>query len=225
VTDTIVAVNRSTVLTDADIKACLPAFQGSMDNFNSVWSIQGKIEFVGANDQPPPDAWQLLILDHTDTPGAGGYHYDTRGRVGGKIFAGDAIAFKAPWTIDFTHEMLEMLGDPMTDTIVPLPHSRYEWFQEVCDPCEADQFAYQINGVWVTDFVTPAYCFKDTGAFDFQGHLKSGAPTLLAGGYITLYDPWTMEYHQRFAAQADGMLSRRAMSSHRMRHALLEAQL
>lgn len=218
--DIIVAVNRSLSVPDADVKAALPAFQQCADDFKSVWGIAGTIEFVGLHDTPPVGAWQLMILDHTDTPGAGGYHYDEQGRIGGKVFAADAIASEAPWTIDFTHEMLEMLGDPMTNTLVRLPKSRYEWFQEVCDPCEADQFGYLVNGVWVTDFVTPAYAGLDKGPMDFKGHMEQGAPALLPGGYITLYDPLIGMYIQHFAKQADGKLSRRALQSHRPMHCL-----
>lgn len=219
--NTIVAVNRSTVLSDAQVEMCLPAFQQSMDDFAGAWGIQGKIEFAGTGDTPPDGSWQLLILDHTDTPGAGGYHYDVHGRVGGKVFAGDAVAASAPWTIDFSHEMLEMLGDPMADAINrhQLPGG-LEWFQEVCDPVEADQYAYMAYDQWVTDFVTPAYGDGGGGPYDFKSYLTNWAPALLPGGYITLYDPMTRQYYQRFAKQADGKLSRRALNSRRSMHIL-----
>jgi hypothetical protein len=191
-----------------------------MDDFNSAWAIQGTIGFAGTQDNPPDGSWQLLILDHTDTPGAGGYHYDMNGRVGGKVFAADSIDAKAPWTIDFTHEMLEMLGDPMTDDLVTLPNNPLQWFREVCDPCEADENGYLVGDVWVTDFVTPSYGYTagTLGPFSFKDNLKSGAPTLLPGGYITLYDPQTQQYLQHFAKQADGKLSRRALHAKRPAH-------
>jgi len=216
--NTIIAVNRSSVLTDDQIKVCLPAFQQSMDDFASIWGIQGTIGFAGSGDEPADGSWQLMILDHTDTPGAGGYHYDQDGQVGGKVFAADAIDAEAPWTIDFTHEMLEMLGDPLTGTLVTVPGQSLQWFREVCDPCEADQYGYLIGEVWVTDFVTPAYGDGAGPLFDFKNNLTAGAPTLLPGGYVTMYDPATGEYHQKFAKQADGKLSRRALHSRRMLH-------
>jgi hypothetical protein len=214
--DTIVVANRSTVLSDADIQAVIPAFQQSADDFESVWRLGAtRVEFAGLNDQFPDGSWILEILDHTDTPNAGGYHFDANGRVGGKSFAGDDIAAQSPWTITATHELLEMIGDPFTDALVPLPHSRFEWFREVCDPVEGDGYAYLVGDVWVSDFVTLAYAYRGDGPYDFKGHLHAGCPALLPGGYITLYDPIRRRYIQHFAERADGTMSRRGRASHR----------
>jgi hypothetical protein len=215
--DTIVVVNRSTVLTDDAIREVIPAFQQSANDVKSVWGWGATIEFVGLNDQPPDGAWQLEILDHTDTPGAGGYHLDQNGQVSGKVFAGDAIDARAPWTIDATHEQNEMICNPFTNdtALVKLPHMRLQWFRECGDPVEGDGYGYLVNGVWVTDFVTPAYAYLDTGPYDFKGHLHDGCPALLPGGYITLYDPILRRYIQHFAQQADMTMSRRARAAHR----------
>jgi hypothetical protein len=54
-----------------------------------------------------------------------------------------------PWSVDLSHEVLEMLSNPpglKTYANQPL---------EVCDAVES--VWYRLRGVWVTDFVTPAW--------------------------------------------------------------------
>lgn len=61
-------------------------------------------------------------------------------------------------------------------------------FVHNCDAPEQDNFGYQINGVQVSDFVTPSW-FEPSGVapYDFQKHIT--APfQILSGGYISLLD-------------------------------------
>jgi hypothetical protein len=60
----------------------------------------------------PKGSWPLYLMDHSDEPGALGYHMDEHGRVEGKVFAADDQKYGVSWTIDLTHELLEMLGGP-----------------------------------------------------------------------------------------------------------------
>ena len=66
-----------------------------------------------------------------------------------------------------------------------------EFLVEACDPCEAPEFAYVINGVLVSDFITPQfYDPKQTmGArYSFTGAITKPRE-VLAGGYISWWDP------------------------------------
>lgn len=121
----IAIVNRSTVLTDADIEKVIAAFQTQVTrDWLQHWPGRGAtLHFVGKDEPVQAGMWPLYILDHTDVPGAGGYHDDDGGRVEGKVFAADAMQYGEAWTIDATHELLEMLGDPKTDTRLPIPRS------------------------------------------------------------------------------------------------------
>ncbi len=58
------------------------------------------------------------------------------------------------------------------------------WAYEVCDPVEDDQYGYDIGGVLVSDFVTPAWFgFQNSsGPLDFQHHATK-AFQVLTGGY------------------------------------------
>jgi len=221
----IVLVNRCTVLTDAAIKACIPAFQAQVrEDFAPHWQFTATLHFAGLKDAVPSGMWPLYIFDHTDVPGAGGYHDDDTGTPEGKVFAADAMQYGDQWTIDLTHELLEMLADADADTILPLPapYSEYHCLQEVCDAVEADRNGYAKHRwptVRLTDFCYPAYFTGGPGPYEAMRRLRGPAPALLSGGYLGIELPdgqWTQIVKRR----ADGMLSRRAQHSHRIRRRL-----
>ena len=65
------------------------------------------------------------------------------------------------WSRDFSHEMLEMLEDPTLD--VRYMHEGSTWQREIADPVEG--LGYRLDGVYVSDFVTPNwYAGASTGA-------------------------------------------------------------
>ena len=152
----IVIVNKCTVLTDADIQAVIPAVQAQVTgDFAPIWGASATLQFLGKGKHVPANIWPLYVMDHTNTPGALGYHQDSHGRVSGRVFAADDQEYGVSWTVDLTHELLEMLGDPTTNTLIKLPDGK-ECLQEVCDAVEDDAVAYEKGGVLVSDFVLPS---------------------------------------------------------------------
>src|SRR5260370_14436911 len=77
-----------------------------------------------------------------------------------------------------------MLVDPEINLCAQVGERIYAY--EVCDPCEADANGYQIDGVLVSDFVTPTW-FQPTpqpgGPFDFQEKIPKPLG-LLPGGQL-----------------------------------------
>jgi hypothetical protein len=135
----------------------------------------------------------LFILDNSDEQDALGYHDLTPGgKPIGKSFAKTDIDNGANWTITLSHELLEMLADPWANLTIFNQTSRTAGrllAMEVCDACEADKYGYQINGIWVSDFVYPAW-FGIPGSIsklDHMDHLKHPGE-LLDGGYIGIFD-------------------------------------
>lgn len=64
------------------------------------------------------------------------------------------------WSLIASHELLEILCDPWGYRVAPgrslVPEQgEVEYLVEVCDPCQHS--AYSINGVVVSDFVTPGF--------------------------------------------------------------------
>jgi hypothetical protein len=192
----VAVINASTVLKDADVQAAVPALQKQVhDDFAPAWGVDADLIFVPAQGKPPADAWWLGILDDSDQAGALGYHDLTnQGLPLGKVFAKTDIRYGSKWTVTASHELLEMLGDPDVNLAAAIdqPNGGMRLYAyEVCDACEADQFAYTIDGVVVSDFVFPAWfeSFRKPNSTPFDRQEQIKAPfELLTGGYIGIYD-------------------------------------
>jgi hypothetical protein len=109
---------------------------------------------------------------------------------GGKATTGD-------WSVSsvLSHEVLEMFIDPNCNLWANDGHGKAYSF-EVCDPVEAP--TYVVNGVSVSNFVTPAWfdplSDPKTAQYDKLGKLK--APfSILKGGYV-VYEAAGAEHQQ-----------------------------
>jgi hypothetical protein len=191
----IAIVNESTVLTDDQVRAVLPALQKQVSgDFAPGWGIDAVITFVPQGQQPSSDAWWLAVLDNSDQAGTLGYHdLSNNGLPLGKIFAKGDIDKGSKWSVTVSHELLELLVDPAINlTVIDQPDTGAGKLYpcEICDPCEADKYGYDIDGVTVSDFVLPSWFqpFRKLGAqFDFQNHIQKPFQ-VLPGGFIGVYD-------------------------------------
>jgi hypothetical protein len=138
--------------------------------------------------------WQISVTDNPDQAGALGYHELTsRGTPLGKVFAALDIQSGGSWTVTLSHELLEMLADPWINWCAQGSDGKV-YALEVCDAVEADELGYRIDGVLVSDFITPSW-FEPTRAdrVDFKRRI-SRPLELASGGYISVLDPgglWT----------------------------------
>jgi hypothetical protein len=84
-----------------------------------------------------------------------------------------------------SHELLEMLADPWINWCAQGSDGKI-YALEVCDAVEADRLGYEIDGVLVSDFVTPSW-FEPTPAdrIDFKQRIGKSLE-LAAGGYISV---------------------------------------
>lgn len=197
---TVAIINKSTVLTDANVQAAVPAFQIQVSrDFAPIWATDAQLIFVGKGQQPPPDAWQLIVLDDSDQAGALGYHETKLGVPIGFVFARTDIQNNLNWTVTASHELLELLADPYVFSTVFVPGSGRRsppllLALEVADAPESDQYGYKINvtvngtsyDVMVSDFVTPAWFgapLPSGGKYSFMGHCTQPYQ-ILPGGYI-----------------------------------------
>jgi hypothetical protein len=133
-------------------------------------------------------------------PGEGGFHLTKHNQPYSKVIA---TKDSDEWIVDASHETLEMLVDPsgnrlQTSTAIEITGGKivdgigtFEYLVEVCDPCEADSCTYQINGISVSDFITPHFYDLHAASdarFSFNGSLKTPRH-ILPGGYISWIDP------------------------------------
>jgi hypothetical protein len=169
-------------------------------DFAPIWGVHAVVQALDRAENVPAHAWPMTILDQSDV--GLGVHLDKNGKPFAEIQKGD------DWSITASHEMLEMLVDPLghklrSDPDIDPASDRHQvqYLVEVGDPCEI--FAYSINGINVSDFITPE--FYDTNAapgalFDFLGRLAK-ALDVPEGCYISWIDPEDGRWHQK---QTDG---------------------
>jgi hypothetical protein len=192
--ETVISVlNASTAMTDGEVQALVPVMQKQVDeDFDPAWNIDASLEFVAKDQTPQPGSWWLSIFDDSDQAGALGYHDVTdEGLPLGKVFAGTDHALGLEVSVTFSHELLEILADPEINRCVFLQRDDGSGIivaYESCDAVEADELGYEIDGVLVSDFVTPRWFMPGfPGPYDFKERC-SGPLELRPGGYISVYE-------------------------------------
>src|SRR5919201_3584017 len=171
--------------------------QASRD-FGPIWAVNATVDAFPRLEDVPVGYWPMVVETDIDTPGAAGVHEDKDGQP----FA--LIAMSDSWSLTASHEMLEMLADPFGKRIIAgrspkRGQGRVEFLVEVCDPCEADEFAYTVNDVLVSDFYTPHFfdpVHSEGVRYSFTGAITRPR-TILRGGYISWHDPVSDHWWQQ----------------------------
>jgi hypothetical protein len=172
-------------------------------DFGPLWDIQATVDAFDALESVPVDYWPVILADDIKQPGAAGYHTDENGQPFALVQIDDT------WSLTCSHETLEMLADPFGNRTVagdpppqaPQPVSdlqRVVYLVETCDPPEDAKYGYHVNGVLVSDFITPHF-YDSSGAtgvqFSFRGHIKS-PHEVLEGGYVSFGNPVDNHWYQ-----------------------------
>jgi hypothetical protein len=170
------------------------------------WNVNATVSYRPDAHSIPQGMWPIQLVKSLP-PDEGGFHMTQHNQPYAKVIVTPG---SDEWTIDASHETLEMLVDPygnrlQTSTAMEVDKGRIqeaegklEYLVEACDPCEANNYAYQIDGIMVSDFITPY--FYDLGPtpnarYSFTGAIKSPRQ-ILPGGYISWVDPQSDEMKQ-----------------------------
>jgi len=207
----IAVINESTAISDADVQKMLPAFGQQWNNdLEPVWGVEAAtFTFVPSGQAPAAGTWWVVFLDDSDQAKALAYHDLTNeGLPISKVFVKTILADNASVSVGATHEICEMAVDPWLNSAYQDPQGTF-WAGEVCDPVEDDQYGYQIDGILVTDFVTPNWFAHQhaQGNIDLKGH-ASAAFEVLTGGYAQKFDP------QQGWQQVTGAKAKRSKRAH-----------
>jgi hypothetical protein len=164
----IAVVNFSSV-PDADAQAAIRAVNRQvLEDFQPIWGAAyvSKLHAVTplVNGQPVQDMKVpaeavIYLVDQPSIPGALGYHDMNNAEVP----VGFVFTDLGDWTVTLSHEVLELIVDPTVNILVPGPDPRQPtnpnaWLlhtYEVCDAVERTE--YHIDGITVSNFVTPNY--------------------------------------------------------------------
>jgi hypothetical protein len=177
-----------------------------MRDLPQYWNVQATVRYLSNPKAIPVGVWPILLVAKLP-PGEGGVHLTRKNQPYSLVIGTPG---SNDWTIDASHETLEMLVDPAGNR---LQSSRaikisgkdtadtpgeFEYLVEVCDPCEANQYAYSINGIAVSDFITPHFydpVVSSSTRYSFGGNITRPRQ-ILPGGYISFTDPQSNDLEQ-----------------------------
>jgi hypothetical protein len=203
----IAIVNQSTLISDADAATMTEAIAAQVRlDAAPLWDrAPAAVIFYTSSGNVPEAAHGIAIVDTIkDQPqGVLGFHTEDRGgKLWGVVAAKPELdnggkATTGDWSVSsvLSHEVLEMFIDPNCNLWANDGNGSVYSF-EVCDPVEAP--TYDVKGVSVSNFVTPAWfdaLAPATAQFDKLGQLKS-AFSIVKGGYV-VYESAGRQ-HQKF---------------------------
>jgi hypothetical protein len=155
-------------------------------DFATTWGIDAEVR---TTEEPAEEDEPLYLLDDASQADALGFHARTSWeRPCGFVFVRPCLEVGDSWQATASHELLEMLADPLINLAAEgVHHGRPALFAlEVCDPVENDE--YEIGGVAVSNFVLPTWFVSgplpDDSLVDFLGRLTDPF-TLSPGGYAS----------------------------------------
>ncbi len=168
-----------------------------------IWDVDAEVIFVEDLQKLPAGVHPIIITAPVE------------GDFAGKHFSQGAMthAFinaNRNWRLAASHECLEMLVDPTGVKFITSPGIQimdndlhdtaddFHYLLEVCDPVENPIYAYEINGIPVSDFYTPEYFDRQSkpGArYSHRGSITRPRQ-ILPDGYISWYVPETKIFHQ-----------------------------
>jgi hypothetical protein len=206
----VAVINRSKSVGDDDVRALKDALQAQVHHYLApAWGIDAQLTFVGSGESPAKESWWLEIGDTTDNAGMMSYHSVTEeGLPRARIFAATSKESGLPWTLNASHELLELLVDPRANLTVLHDQARGTkrrfYMYEICDPVSSLDSAYRIpisgNEIVVSDFVFPSWFGTANSShqgdrFDQQSRIH--APFKIApNGYASVFDGG--QWHQIF---------------------------
>ena len=177
-----------------------------MRDLAPVWNVQATVRYIPDPASIPTGVWPVFLVAKLP-PGEGGVHLDKKNQPFSLVIG---TPEGNDWTIDASHETIEMLVDPggnrlqtsqaieVSGKTVQDGTGQFEYLVEACDPCESNDFAYAINGIAVSDFITPHFYDPVATAgtrYSFGGNIKQPRQ-VLPGGYISFVNPTNDEMQQ-----------------------------
>lgn len=210
-------------ISDATIRKDIPAWEHAVNvDFARYWhTTRFNLVFLG-NRRAPFGAMTATFVNKGPVRGALAYHWVDGNAPSITVYAGTGDYYGYSNSVSFTHELFELAADPVTSLVNQgWPYDYYwlekadtsiqqmpqfgvlGWFNEVCDPVEAD--SYKISGVKISDFITPAWFNDGVGQrYDFMGVAKQPF-WIRPGGYAQFFDAggWEIVLNFRQGHPAD----------------------
>jgi hypothetical protein len=177
-----------------------------MRDVSPIWNVQATVRYLPDPKKVPSGVWPVFLVANLP-PGEGGVHLDKKNQPYSLVIG---TPDRDDWTIDASHETIEMLVDPSGNRLqtsraieiigqdVEDSTGQFEYLVEACDPCEANGYAYSVDGIAVSDFITPHFYDPVATAgtrYSFGGNLQRPRQ-ILPGGYISFINTESDEVQQ-----------------------------
>lgn len=191
-----------------------------MEDFMPIWGSGRMLRLHAADfdlsdpdsfpDQPVQADSVIYLVDEPTIGGALGYHdMNASGLPYGFVFIFDI----QDWTTTLSHEVLELISDPTVNIFVPGPDPRdpqYFVFHayENCDAVE--RTAYEIDGILVSNFVTPHYFTVGDEPGTRNDFLGVGVESfgVMIGSHIAFFNPSINEWEVVYGHCKSNLTSR-----------------
>lgn len=227
---TISVINLTRCLSDRQVQTAVRAVNRQIaEDFALVWGAtrhlrQHSTDFDpededSLDDEPVPGEGVVYLVEEATLSGALAHHdLNSRAMPVGFVFVLDPH----DWTVSLSHEVLELIMDPTVNMLVPGPDPRDPrstalHAYEVCDAVE--RTSYEIDGVRVSNFVTPRYFTPNAGPTTRNDFLGIGVPSfgVTQGSHIGFLDmaagTWITMVGQ-FAPQSPVLAKRSKLFDH-----------
>ena len=168
------------------------------DHLGPAWDVVATIHSFSASEDVPLDWWRVTLgWEVPNQPDLSGAHTDG---------LGNPAAFvdwsKGVWTANVSHEILEMLVDPTGRRTIEGPsimpgQDLVQYLVEVCDPCQAPDFYYQIDGQRLSTFCLPAFYDPNSSGQCFFKSKWTRPLSVARGGYLSWQESGTQEWWQQ----------------------------
>jgi len=184
-------VSQTASVSFNDLTVAAAAIQKQITrDVSPIWNLDATVNAFATIEDVPLGYWHVLI-DDTIPYNYQGIHLH---KDNGQPYA--LIGYTDSWALLASHECIEMLVDPSGNRTIAanspdLSQGRVLVLVEVCDPSQAPQYGYTVNGILLSDFYTPHF-FDPIAAqgvrYSFTGAITAPLQ-VLDGGYVTWWDP------------------------------------
>jgi hypothetical protein len=201
-------ITESDAVTFTELRKAAAAIEKQVQSDLALfWGVTGSVTAFADRESVKSGYLVVSVVDHLDGPGLGSHFQPDKGLAFAEVGAGTS------WRIALSHECLELLTDPKGTLMAPgrSPDENdlgaaVDLLVEICDPVQDGYYGYEVDGILLSDFCTPAYYnMRIPGTLEVPGRLTfmnrlNELNQVGLDGYLTWCDKHENWYQKRTRA-------------------------